>query len=280
MQSADKCLLPLRRKISPATILNLENHTTENGEGNGEIKEVVGKRERLFSASSRSVSSVSTSKYNSSLAPPFTPPVNNCETQGNVAHGFHWRRPSEHFLEVLEAENKVDKTQLKTSPSHSLPPLRKTNQREDLPKALLGETKIAFEGSVCKGGYFRPAESSDGQLLLPSGSKKEFITPVSTNGKILRKTNSLPLIRTCSALTNGLTELNITCPRYRTKSAIFRRETTANETEHTENSCKAFDENLEDTNDETFDDDLVEQDTEKFSMICHWLKECEKAKVT
>ena len=277
MQSTDKCLLPLRRKISPATILNLENHTTGKGEGNEEITKVVGKRERLFSASSTSVSSVSSSKHSSTLAPPFTPPVNNCETQGNVAHGFHWRRPSEHFLEVLEAENKVDKTQLKTSPSHSLPPLRKTNQREDLPTALLGETKIAFEGSVCK---FRPAESSDGQLLLLSGSKKEFLTPVSTNGKILRKTNSLPLIRTCSALTNGLTELNITCPRYRTKSAVFRRENNLNETEHTENPCKAFDEKLEDTNDETFDDDLVEQDTEKFSMICHWLKECEKAKVT
>lgn len=276
MQKSEKSLLPLRRKISPPTILNCEYHATEQRDGDKEItNSVPGRRERLFSASSRSISS---SKHDSSLSercltPPFTPPGNYYEIKESGTQSFHLRRPSEHFLEVL---HKHDQTLPKVPSATSLPPLRKPNQREDSSKRTPGETKIAFNGSVHDEAFSR--ECCETQLLLVSGAKKGFVTPIHTNGRILRKTNSLPLIKTCSALTNGLCDINVSSFENRTKSAV-RRENTLNGTEH---ACKPFDENLEETNNESevFDDDEEEQDLEKFGMICHWLQECEKAKVT
>ena len=43
-----------------------------------------------------------------------------------------------------------------------------------------------------------------------------------------------------------------------------------------------FDENLEDQKEdaEILDEREEEQDLAKFSMICQWLKDCEKAKIT
>jgi len=280
MNKTESSLLPLRSKISPPTILNFEYHDAEQVDGDKGITNTAGKKERLFSDSSRSISS---SKYEPSssercLTPPFTPPANN-ESRGNFTQSFLSRRPSEHFLEVLEA-HKQGQTLPKVLSATSLPPLRKPIHGEaDSSERTPGVTKIAVSGSVCNGAFSRPAECCESQLLLVSGERKGSITPNHANGKILRKTNSLPLIKTCSALTNGLVDLNGSFFQNRTKSAVFKQEKTQDESERTRSP---FDGNLEEINDiiEVFDEDEEDQDLEKFSMICQWLKECEEAQVT
>lgn len=283
-QKSEPNLLPLRRKLSPPTIVNFENHATEQGDDDKEITNAVCKRERLFSASSRSVSS---SKYEPSLSercltPPFTPPA-IYEQRENVTESFHLRRPSEHFLEVLEA-HKGDQTLPKVLSATSLPPLRKMSHGEDSPKSRRPwETKIAFGGNICNGAITRPIECSESQLLLVSGARKGFVTPNHANGKILRKTNSLPLIKTCSALTNGLSDINGSSFRNRTKSAVMKQEKQEKFVDQSERARPPFNENLEelDIDNEIFcDEEEDEQNIEKFSMICHWLKDCEKAKIT
>ena len=269
---SENSVLPLRRKITPPSILNCEAHPIEQAEGDKEVTNALGKRERLFSASSRSVSSL---KYEPSLSdrsitPPFTPPTNcNIREKSSQSQSFLLRRPSEHFLEVLEAQ-KGGQPQKRLSAT-SLPPLQKPSHLEDFLKKTSG-------GNISNGGFSRPIDCGN-QLLLESGAKKAFVTLNQANGKILRKTNSLPLIQTCSALTNGLSDINGSSFRNRTKSAVMRREKALDESEL---ERLPFDENLEEMDDanQGFDEDDEEQGVEKFSMIYDWLKECEKAKTT
>lgn len=279
MQNSENSLLPLRRKISPPTILNFEAHAIEQADGDKEITNALGKRERLLSASSRSVSTL---KYKPSLSercltPPFTP-LANCDIRENSSQSFRVRRPSEHFLEVLEAQ-KGGQTLPKMPSATSLPPLQKPpSHSEDSLRKTTGEVKTAFSGNVSNGGFSRPIDC-DSQLLLESGARKAFLTLNQANGKILRKTNSLPVIKTSSTLTNGLSDINGSPFRNRTKSAVIRRERAVDESER---ARSPFDENLEEIDhvNQVFDEDEEEQDPEKVSMIRNWLKECEKAKIT
>lgn len=278
MHNAEKSLLPLRRKISPPAILNFETHATEHVDDDKEITNTEGKRERLFSASSRGISA---SKYEPSLSErcltlPFTPPATS-DTKETFTQSFHLRRPSDHFLEVLE-EQKGGQPFPKVPSATSLPPLGKPSHGEDLSKRTLGELKIAFTGSVCNSGLSHPSDC-DNQLLLSSGTKTAFEAPNHANRKVLRKTNSLPVIKTYyNTLTNGLSDMNNATFQSRTKSAVIRQERTLDESE----TRAPFDENLEELDDENgvFEEDEEQMDLEKFSMIRHWLKECEKAKIT
>lgn len=279
MKRSDNSLLPLRGKISPPTILNCESHGTEQRDHNRETTNPVFRRERLFSASTMSASS---SKHDSTLSercltPPFTPPANG-------DHGFLFRRPSEHFLEVLD-EHKQGTTLPKVLSASCLPPLRQAFQGEDSSKRILRGTKIAFSGDVHGEGTFsRQVESNGGPLLLVSGERREVAAPNLDNKRILRKTHSLPLIKTCAALTTGIDYLNVSGFQNHTPSAILSEEQKRDTCDGTHNS--PIDEYLEEIcdEDEELDEDGYEdgeeQTVEKFTMICHWLKDCEKAKVS
>lgn len=277
MKKSDKSLLPLRGKISPPTILNSENHANEQRCYNKEIANSMVTRERLFSASSRSASS---SKHESSLSdvrsmtPPFTPPANI-----NGDHGFLFRRPSEHFLEVLE-EHKLRETLPKVLSASCLPPLRKAFQGEDSSKRSLKGTKVAFNDNY-EATFSRPAGPDRNSLFLVSETRRQVPTPNHVNEKLLRKTNSLPLIKTGSALTSGIDYVNVSGFQNHTTSAITSQENKLDEcVDRTHNLTidEYLDKDLCDE-DEELDEDDNEQTLEKFSMICHWLKDCEKAKV-
>lgn len=275
MKKSHNSLLPLRGKVSPPTIFNCENHSTEQKNYKRETTKPVGGRERLFSASTMSASS---SKHGSTiserdLTPPFTPPANG-------DRGFLYRRPSEHFLEVLE-EHKQRPTLPKVRSSSCLPPLGKAIQGEDSQKRNLRATKIAFSGNlngedvVC-----RQLESDGGRLLVLSEERREPTATNLPNKKILRKSQSLPLIKPCTAFTTGIDSVNVSVFENRTPSEILNEEKKLNTCDRVNNS-PPIEEYLEELCDEgdPLDQDDEEENLEKFSMICHWLKECEKAKV-
>lgn len=273
MKKSDNSLLPLRGKMSPPTFLNCESHATEQKDYNRETTNPVFGRERLFSASSMSASS---SKHDSErcLTPPFTPPANG-------EHGVLLRRPSEHFLEVLE-EHKQGPTLPKVLSASCLPPLRQAFQGEDSSKRILRGTKIAFSGNVHgETAFSRQVESNGGPLLLVSGDRRELTAPNLVNKRILRKSQSLPLIKPCSALTAGIDYLNVSGFQNHTQSAILSEEQKVVDTCNRTNNSP-INEYLEEISDEDeeIDEDDEENTLEKFSMICHWLKDCEKAKVS
>lgn len=279
MHRAEKSLLPMRRKMSPTAISNMEAHAIEQTGVDEEITSPASTtKDSLFYASSKR--SVSSSKYEPGLPekcliPPFTP-SRDSDKRENFTQNFHFRRPSEHFLEVLGSQKGMQAFP-NTILGTSLPPLRKPNHAEDSLKRTPREVKIAFSGSVCNGGLSKPT-NDDNQLLFLSGTKKAFVASNLPNKQILRKTNSLPLIKTFSNHTNGLCDLNAGPTfRNRTKSAVVSPGELVNESEQTQ---LPFDENLEEQNDAAiFDKPEEEQDPEKFSMICQWLKECEKSKI-
>lgn len=277
MKKSDNSLLPLRGKISPPTILNCESLATEQKDDNKEpTKRVLG-RERLFSASTISASS---SKNGSSLSercltPPFTPPA-----PANGDHGFLFRRPSEHFLEVL-GEHKQTPTLPKVLSASCLPPLRQAFQGDDSSRRILRGTRVAFSGNhQGEDALSRQVESNGGPLLLVSEERRELSAPPLVNKRILRKTQSLPLIKTCSALTTGIDYLNISGFQNHRPSVILSGEQKIDTCDRENNS--PIEEYLEEICDEDaeLDEDDEEQTVEKFSMICHWLKDCEKAKVS
>lgn len=280
MKKSDNSLLPLRGKISPPTILNCENHAVEQRECSKETINTVGGRERLFSASSRSATS---SKHESTLSercltPPFTPSVNG-------EHGLLSRRPSEHFLEVLEEQNERQ-TLPKVFSASCLPPLRKTNQGENSSKRTFRGAKIAFSANINgEGAFSRQVEPNENRpLLLVSGARRELTAPNYVNKPILRKTHSLPLIKTCSALTTGIGCINVSGVQNRITSAVVSQEQTSPvefvDRPHNLPIADEYIEELCNEDEELDQDDEEETSLEKFAMICHWLKDCEKAKVT
>lgn len=273
MHNSENNLLPKRRTMSPPLLTNLQAHTTKQTAGGKESMDPASRKERLFSASSRTSSSSPKYEPSSSekcITPPFTPPLELSNESENLTKNFHLRRPSEHFLEVLGAQKMEHSALSKTKSGTSLPPLQKRNDGEELVNLSSAEVKIAFSGSVCSVGSSKQ-RNDDNQLLLLSGTKKPFVEPKHTNGKILRKTNSLPL--------NGLSFLNGSVHRNRTNSAVVRPQTVLDESQTVP---LPFDENLEDQKEdaEILDEREEEQDLAKFSMICQWLKDCEKAKIT
>lgn len=273
MKKTHNSLLPLRGKISPPTILNCLNHSTEQKNYKShETTKPVGGRERLFSASTMSASS---SKHGSTFSerdftPPFTPPAN-----GDRA--FLFRRPSEHFLEVLE-ENKQRPTVPKVRSSSCLPPLGKTTQGEDSQKKNLRGTKIAFSGYLNGEDIVsRQVESNGGRLLASEQRSDPTVTNLA-NKKILRKSHSLPLIKPYTAFTAGIDCVNVSVSGSHTPTDILNDEQKLNTCDRMDNApIEEYSEELCDEGDPLEDDE--EETLEKFSMICHWLKECEKAKV-
>ncbi|XP_029180841.1 uncharacterized protein LOC114948459 [Acropora millepora] len=281
MNNSENNLLPKRRTMSPPLLTNLQAHTTKQTAGGKESMDPASRKERLFSASSRTSSS--SPKYEPSLSekcitPPFTPHLELSNERENLTKNFHLRRPSEHFLEVLGAQKTGHSALSKTKSGTSLPPLQKRNDGEELVNLSSGEVKIAFSESVCSVGSSKQ-RNDDNQILFLSGTKKPFVEPNHTNGKILRKTNSLPLIKTSSNQTNGLSFLSGSLHRNRTNSAVVRPQGVLDEPQTVP---LPFDENLEDEKEdaEILDEREEEQDLAKFSMICQWLKDCEKAKIT
>lgn len=278
MKKSDKSLLPLRGKISPPTILNCESLATEQKDDNKEPTKRVFGRERLFSASTISASS---SKNGSSLSercltPPFTPPA-----PANGDHGSLFRRPSEHFLEVL-GEHKQTPTLPKVFSASCLPPLRQAFQGDDSSRRILRGTKIVLSGNhQDENALSRQVESNGGPLLLVSEESRELSAPNLVSKRVLRKSQSLPLIKTCSALTTGIDYLNISGFQNHRPSVILSEEQKIDTYDRANNS--PIEENLEEIcadEDEELDEDDEEQTLGKFSMICHWLKDCEKAKVS
>ena len=274
MKKTHNSLLPLRGKISPPTILNCLNHSTEQKNYKSrETTKPVGGRERLFSASTMSAHS---SKHGSTisdkdLTPPYTSPAN-----GDRA--FLFRRPSEHFLEVLE-EHKQRPTVPKVRSSSCLPPLGKTTQVEDSQKRNLRGTKIAFSGYLNgEDAASRKVESNGGRLLV----SEQRSTPTAANlanKKILRKSHSLPLIKPCTAFTAGIDCVNVSVSESHTPTDILNEEQKLNTCDRVDNApIKEYLEEMCDESDPLEHND-EEETLEKFSMICDWLKECEKAKV-
>ena len=275
MKKTHNNLLPLRGKISPPTILNCLNQSTEQKNYKSrETTEAVGGRERLFSASTMSAAS---SKQGSTfseraLTPPFTPPAN-----GDRA--FLFRRPSEHFLEVLE-EHKQRPTVPKVRSSSCLPPLGKTTQGEESQKRNLRGTKIAFSGYLNgEDVVSRQVESNGGRLLVVSEQRSDPTATNLANKKILRKSQSLPLIKPYTAFTPGIDCVNVSVFESHSPSDILNEEQKLNTCDNMDNA--PIEEYLEELCDEgePLEQDDEEETLEKFSMICHWLKECEKAKV-
>ena len=275
MKKTHNNLLPLRRKISPPTILNCLNQSTEQKNYKSrEATKPVGARERLFSASTMSASS---SKHGSTvseraLTPPFTPPANGDRT-------FMFRRPSEHFLEVLE-EHKQRPTVPKVRSSSCLPPLGKTIQGGDSQKKNLRGTKIAFNGYLNGEDILsRQVESNRGRLLVVSEQRSDPTETNPANKKILRKSQSLPLIKPYAAFTTGIESVNVSFFESHSPSDILNEEQKLNTSDRIDNA--PIEEYLEELCDEgeTLDQDDEGETLEKFSMICHWLKDCEKAKV-
>ena len=281
MHNSEKNLLPMRRTMSPPVLTNLQAHTTTQAAGDNESMNLASKTERLFSASSRTSSS--SPKFEPSLSekcitPPFTSPLELSNERETLTKNFLLRRPSEHFLEVLGAQKMGHSASSKTISGTSLPPLQRRNHGEELVNLSSGEVKLAVSGSICSGGSSKQ-RNDDNQLLSLSGTKKPFVEPNHTNGKILRKTNSLPLIKTSFYQTNGLSNINESVHRNRTNSAVVRPQEALDESQTVP---LPFDESLEDQKEdaEIVDEREEEQDLEKFSMICQWLKDCEKAKIT
>lgn len=275
MKKTHNSLLPLRGKISPPTILNCLNHSTaQKNNKSRETTNAVGGRERLFSASTMSASS---SKHGSTfserdLSPPFTAPAN-----GDRA--FLFRRPSEHFLEVLE-EHKQKPTVPKVRSSSCLPPLGKTTQGEDSQKKNLRGAKIASSGYLNgEDAVSRKVESNGGRLVVVSEQVSDRTAMNLANKKVLRKSHSLPLIKPYTAFTPGKDCVNV---------SVFESHTptdTLNEEQKLNTCDRVNDLPIEEYLEEPCDDGNPleqhdkEETLEKFSMICHWLKECEKAKV-
>ena len=282
MKKSDKSLLPLRGKISPPTILNCDNHAYEQPYHDKETANDTAKRERMFSVSSRSACS---SKHDSSLSevrsmtPPFTPPTNN--TNGD--QGFLVRRPSEHFLEVL-GEHKSRETLPKVLSASCLPPLRNASQGEDAIKKNIKDLKgtNGVMNNNYDGAFSRPVAPDNNTLLLGPGGRRRMSTPIGVEKEHLRKTNSLPLIKTGFALTTGTDCINDSAFHKHTKSAFTSQENKIDEcVDHIQNVKidEYLDEELCDE-DGVIDQNDDEETFEKFSMICHWLKDCEKAKIT
>lgn len=280
MKKSDKSLLPLRGKISPPTILNCDNHTDQRYLDK-ETANDMAKRERLFSVSSRSACS---SKHDSSLSevrsmtPPFTPPTNNT----NEDQGFLVRRPSEHFLEVL-GEHKSRESLPKVLSASCLPPLRNASQGEDAIKRNLKDLKgtNGVMNDHYDGTFTRPVAPDNNTLLLGPSSRRRMSTPISVAKKRLRKTNSLPLIKTGFALTTETDSKNNSAFHNHTTSALTNQEKKIEEyADRIKNVTidEYLDEELCDGDEVIAQED--EETLEKYSMICHWLKDCEKAKIT
>jgi len=276
MKKTHNSLLPLRGKISPPTILNCLNHSTEQKNYKSrETTKPVGGRERLFSASSMSAYS---SKHGSTisdinLTPPFTPPAND-------DRAFLFRRPSEHFLEVLE-EHKQRPTVPKVRSSSCLPPLGKTTQGEDsAQKRNLRGTQIAFSGYLNgEDAVSRQVESNGGRLLISEQRSDPTATNLA-NKKMLRKSHSLPLIKPCTAFTAGIDCVNVSVAGGHTPTDISIEEQKLNTCDRADNApIKEYLEEMCDDESDALDHNDEEETLEKFSMICDWLKECEKAKV-
>ena len=271
MKKTHNSLLPLRGKISPPTILNCLNHSTEQKTNKSrETANGVDGRERLFSASTMSACS---SKHGSTfserdLTPPFTPPAN-----GDRA--FLFRRPSEHFLEVLEEHKPERPTVPKVRSSSCLPPLGKTTQGEDSQKKNLRGTKIAFSGYLNgEDAVSRKVELNGGRLVVVSDRTATNLA----NKKILRKSHSLPLIKPYSAFTARTDCADFSVFESHTPTDTLNEEQKLNTCDSVNDSpIEEYLEELCDEDDDKQDDN--EEPLEKFSMICHWLKECEKAKV-
>lgn len=275
MKKTHNSLLPLRGKISPATILNCLNHSTaQKNNKSRETTNAVGGRERLFSASTMSASS---SKHGSTfserdLTPPFTAPAN-----GDGA--FLFRRPSEHFLEVLE-EHKQKPTVPKVRSSSCLPPLGKTTQGEDSQKKNLRGAKIASSGYLNgEDAVSRKVESNGGRLVVVSEQVSDRTAMNLANKKVLRKSHSLPLIKPYTAFTPGKDCVNVSVFESHTPTDTLNEEQKLNTCDRVNDS--PIEEYLEEPCDDgnPLEQHDKEETLEKFSMICHWLKECEKAKV-
>ena len=276
MKKSHNSLLPLRGKISPPTILNCLNHSTEQKNNKScEPTKAVGRRERLFSASTMSAAS---SKHGSTfserdLTPQFTPPAN-----GDRA--FLFRRPSEHFLEVLE-EHKQRPTVPKVRSSSCLPPLGKTTKGEDSQKKNLRGTKIAFSGYLNgEDAISRKDDSNGGRLVVVSEQGSDRTATKLANKKILRKSHSLPLINPYNAFTAGTDCVNVSVFESHTPTDTLNEDQKLNTCDRLNDS--PIEEYLEepcDDEDDPLKQDDEEKPLEKFSMICDWLKECEKAKV-
>lgn len=275
MKKTHNSLLPLRGKISPPTILNCLNHSTaQKNNKSRETTNAVGGRERLFSASTMSASS---SKHGSTfserdLTPPFTAPVN-----GDGA--FLFRRPSEHFLEVLE-EHKQKPTVPKVRSSSCLPPLGKTTQGEDSQKKNLRGAKIASSGYLNgEDAVSRKVESNGGRLVVVSEQVSDRTAMNLANKKVLRKSHSLPLIKPYTAFTPGKDCVNVSVFESHTPTDTLNEEQKLNTCDRVNDS--PIEEYLEEPCDDgnPLEQHDKEETLEKFSMICHWLKECEKAKV-
>lgn len=275
MKKTHNSLLPLRGKISPPTILNCLNHSTaQKNNKSRETTNAVGGRERLFSASTMSASS---SKHGSTfserdLTPPFNAPAN-----GDGA--FLFRRPSEHFLEVLE-EHKQKPTVPKVRSSSCLPPLGKTTQGEDSQKKNLRGAKIASSGYLNgEDAVSRKVESNGGRLVVVSEQVSDRTAMNLANKKVLRKSHSLPLIKPYTAFTPGKDCVNVSVFESHTPTDTLNEEQKLNTCDRVNDS--PIEEYLEEPCDDgnPLEQHDKEETLEKFSMICHWLKECEKAKV-
>lgn len=275
MKKTHNSLLPLRGKISPPTILNCLNHSTaQKNNKSRETTNAVGGRERLFSASTMSASSSKDGSTFSErdLTPPFTAPAN-----GDGA--FLFRRPSEHFLEVLE-EHKQKPTVPKVRSSSCLPPLGKTTQGEDSQKKNLRGAKIASSGYLNgEDAVSRKVESNGGRLVVVSEQVSDRTAMNLANKKVLRKSHSLPLIKPYTAFTPGKDCVNVSVFESHTPTDTLNEEQKLNTCDRVNDS--PIEEYLEEPCDDgnPLEQHDKEETLEKFSMICHWLKECEKAKV-
>ena len=278
MGKIEGSLLPLRGKISPTFCVNCEN-PRRSIDSDMELADSLGlaRKGRLFSMSSspRSGRSSRCGLSEGSFTPPFTPPNGESNESEQGTRGFLRRRPSEHYLEVL-GDYKGTRILPKISPSTCLPPLGRTRHDDHLQNAFNNDHECGvLEGNVSSRGnrnvLAHVVDQGMTQLLRISDVRKENIPLRHPTGKVLRKTNSLPVIRSCNTvLTCGEDKLNM--------SAFPNRITAlANENDHV---ITAVEEDfVEQECDETEDVSNSESALETFDRICHWLKECENAKL-
>lgn len=265
MQETNRRLLPLRRKISAPLLL----------ERSSEFHEESDAKSRSNSARSQCSSSPQSgnnSRYRGSpsetgLIPPLTPVDATRDREGEGERRL-LRRPSEHFLEVLEEEQKRRVLpKIQTQPCAVGAHRRTSFAQDSMREAKHRGTDVVLLNALNDSPFSCIKHSgTQGTDSVSAGRLGERPIVNIPSGRVLRKVNSLPLLMSRSGETSGLVRAS-TPPHSRLDRGYGSTWTTLNHLRTGEHNVSGI-------------GDVDEGDDENFGMVCEWLKQCENARAS
>ena len=200
------------------------------------------------------------------------------------------RKPSEHFLEVLQQNDKLPQIVTRTRSRNGSGELNLVSNGPIAPvmppsrnqKALKLQSVSSARSSSPDSGHADTDSCSKGDssgVLLESEAQTECkYIKKSSEKHYLRRVHSLPAIQLTQNQRYKISGADSESKRLNKKNRAFRQHSLGQTVELPRNSKELFEEesgySTENTRRAVDNDD--ERNSEKFSMIYHWLAQCEK----